>query len=148
MVMGWHTMLQFSPALFGCYIWEGNRSFQSIRKSRECVINVPTVDLIDQVVTIGNSHSDGGDKFKATGLTARKARRVKAPLIAECYANFECRLFDDRMVAQYGFFIWEVVKAHVARVQEPSTLHYRGQGVFMVAGVEIDCKKRFQSENL
>jgi flavin reductase (DIM6/NTAB) family NADH-FMN oxidoreductase RutF len=148
MTMGWHTMMEFKPALFGCYIWEGNRSFRAIRESRECVINVPTVELLDQVVAIGNSHAEDGDKFAATGLTARKSRRVKAPLIDECYASFECRLFDDRMVKKYSFFIWEIVKAHVAQVDEPRTLHYRGQGSFMRAGPEIDCKKRFKPENL
>ena len=39
MTMGWHTMMQFSPALLGCYIWDGNRSHSAIRESRECVIN-------------------------------------------------------------------------------------------------------------
>jgi flavin reductase (DIM6/NTAB) family NADH-FMN oxidoreductase RutF len=123
-------------------------SFQAIRESRECVINIPTVELLDQVVEIGNSHADEGDKFAATGLTAGKSRRVKAPLIDECYANFECRLYDDKMVKKYGFFIWEIVKAHVAKVDELRTLHYRGQGCFMLAGGEIDCKKRFKAENL
>jgi len=47
MTMGWHMMMQFSPALFGCYIWDGNHSFEMIRRSKECVINVPTADLID-----------------------------------------------------------------------------------------------------
>lgn len=42
MTMGWHMMMQFRPALFGCYIWEGNHSHELIRRSRECVINVPT----------------------------------------------------------------------------------------------------------
>jgi flavin reductase (DIM6/NTAB) family NADH-FMN oxidoreductase RutF len=148
MTMGWHTMMQFTPALFGCYIWEGNRSFEAIRKSRECVINIPTVELLDQVVAIGNSHAEDGDKFEGTGLTAGKARRVKPPLIDECYASFECSLFDDRMVKKYSFFIWEIVKAHVARVDAPRTLHYRGQGTFMRAGPEIDRKKRFKPENL
>src|SRR5882762_2534772 len=27
MTMGWHMVMQFSPALFGCYIWDGNHSF-------------------------------------------------------------------------------------------------------------------------
>jgi flavin reductase (DIM6/NTAB) family NADH-FMN oxidoreductase RutF len=148
MTMGWHTMLDFKPALFGCYIWDGNRSFKAIRKSGECVINVPTADLLDKVVQIGNSHADDGDKFEATGLTPGKARKVKAPLINECYASFECCLYDDRMVKTYGFFIWQVVKAHVAKVDQPRTLHYRGQGTFMRAGAEIDRKKRFRPENL
>jgi len=99
-------------------------------------------------ITIGNSHAEDGDKFAATGLTAGKSKRVKAPLIDECYASFECRLFDDRMVKKYSFFIWKIVKAHVAKVDEPRTIHYRGQGTFMRAGPEINCKKRFKPENL
>jgi len=148
MTMGWHCMMQFTPALVGCYIWEGNRSHTMIRATRECVINVPTIELADQVVQIGNSHDDGGDKFAATGLTAKPARSVRAPLIAECYASFECRLFDDRLVDDYSFFIWEVVHAHVAKVAAPRTLHYRGQGQFMVAGEVLDYRARFRSENL
>jgi flavin reductase (DIM6/NTAB) family NADH-FMN oxidoreductase RutF len=148
MTMGWHTMMQFSPALVGCYIWDGNRSYAAIRERHECVINVPTVDLADQVVAIGNSHAEDGDKFVATGLTPGKSRRVKPPLIEECYASFECCLFDDRMVNEYGFFIWEIVRAHVAPISSPRTLHYRGQGSFMVAGREIDVRKEFRSENL
>lgn len=148
MTMGWHMMMQFSPALFGCYIWEGNRSQAMIRAARECVINIPTLDLVDAVVAIGNSHAEDGDKFAATGLTAVPATRVQAPLIGECYASFECRLHDDRMIDEYGLFIWEVVRAHVADVKAPRTLHYRGQGRFMVAGEEIDLSARFRPENL
>jgi flavin reductase (DIM6/NTAB) family NADH-FMN oxidoreductase RutF len=62
------------------------------------VANVLTVELLDQVVAIGSSHAEDCDKFAATGLTAGKSRRVKAPLINECYANFDRRLFDDRIV--------------------------------------------------
>jgi len=148
MTMGWHMMMQFAPALFGCYIWEGNRSHALIRAARECVINIPTVDLVDAVVAIGNSHAGDGDKFAATGLTAVPARHVKAPLIGECYASFECRLYDDSMIDNYGLFIWEIVGAHVAEIEAPRTLHYRGQGRFMVAGEEIDLCSRFRPENL
>jgi hypothetical protein len=67
-------MMEFKPALFGCYIWRGNRSFKAIRESRECVINVPTLELLDQVVAIGNSHAEKkDDKFETTGLTAEAA---------------------------------------------------------------------------
>jgi len=45
MTMGWHTVMEFTPALVGCVIAEGNHSFELIRRSKECVINVPTVDL-------------------------------------------------------------------------------------------------------
>lgn len=148
MTMGWHTMLQFSPALIGCYIWEGNRSHEMIRRSGECVINIPTVDLVNKVIQIGNRHGEDGDKFAASGLTASPAAMVAAPLIDECYASLECRLHDDRMVDDYSFFIWEVVRAHVADIGSPRTLHYRGQARFMVAGEELAFPDEFKPQNL
>lgn len=149
MTMGWHLMMQFSPALFGCYIWEGNHSYELIRQSRECVINIPTADLVDAVVAVGNSSGRSSGKFQAHGLTAAPATLVKAPLIEECYANFECRLADDSQIDEYGLFIWEVVKGHVApAITEPATLHYRGQGQFRVAGRTLDLSERFLPQNL
>ena len=150
MTMGWHMMLDFSPALFACYIWDRNYSFELLRRSGECVINLPTVDMVDTVVDIGNcSGADGIDKFEAFGLTASPARHVGAPLIAQCHANFECRLVDKRQIRTHGMFIWEVVKAHVApRPKRPKTLHYRGEGEFMVAGPHISRRARFKAQNL
>jgi flavin reductase (DIM6/NTAB) family NADH-FMN oxidoreductase RutF len=149
MTMGWHMMMQFSPALFGCYIWDGNHSFEMIRKARECVINIPTVDLVNEVVGIGNSTGEKLDKFRKSGLTALPAEKVGAPLIEECYANFECVLADASMISKYGLFVWEVVKAHVATSpKHPRTLHYRGQGEFMVAGRSISLRDKFKPQNL
>ena len=149
MTMGWHMMMQFSPALVGCYIWDGNHSFEMIRRSKECVINIPTADLVNEVVGIGNSTGAKIDKFKKFGLTPVTGQEVAAPLIKECYANFECRLADGRLISQYGLFIWEVVKAHVATSPKyPKTLHYRGEGVFMVSGRSINLRKKFKPQNL
>jgi flavin reductase (DIM6/NTAB) family NADH-FMN oxidoreductase RutF len=150
MTMGWHMMLGFSPALFACYIWPGNHSRELIRHSGECVINVPTRALLDQVVGIGNSTGGSGvDKFDAFGLTPQTAEHVAAPLIGECYANFECRLADPSQIERHGLFVWEVVRAHVAvEPAYPETLHYMGQGEFMVAGKVVNCRRRFKPQNL
>jgi flavin reductase (DIM6/NTAB) family NADH-FMN oxidoreductase RutF len=149
MTMGWHTMMEFTPALVGCVIAESNHSFDIIRKSRECVINLPTVDMAKIVVDIGNCSGAEVDKFEKFKLTARPATRVKAPLIGECHANFECRLFDARLVKRYNFFVFEVVKAHVAPTpKNPRTIHYRGGGEFMVAGRTMSLRRRFRPEML
>jgi flavin reductase (DIM6/NTAB) family NADH-FMN oxidoreductase RutF len=135
MTMGWHMIMEFEPSLVGCYIWNRNHSFEMVRKSRECVINVPTVDMAEKVVKIGNCSGRKVDKFDAFALTAVAGSRVEAPLIGECYANFECRLADASLIDKYSLFVLEVVKAHVAKSPKyPRTLHYRGDGVFMIAG--------------
>jgi len=149
MTMGWHMVMEFSPSLVGCIIAGGNYSFDLIRKSRECVINLPTTALTDTVVGVGNTTGAEVDKFRKFGLTPQPATRVKAPLIAECHANFECRLADDALVDKYNFFIFEVVKAHVARSpKHPETLHYTGDGVFMVSGRIISRRRLFRPELL
>jgi flavin reductase (DIM6/NTAB) family NADH-FMN oxidoreductase RutF len=149
MTMGWHTMMEFTPALIGCVIAGSNYSFDLIRKSGECVINVPTVELIDEVVGIGNTSGADIDKFAHFGLTAEPAAKVRAPLIRECYANLECRLADGSLIDKYNFFIFEVVKARVARSpRHPKTVHYTGDGVFMVAGKVISRRSRFRPEML
>lgn len=133
MTLGWHTILEFSPSLVGCMIANGNYSHELIRQSGQCVINIPSADLVDSVVAIGNCHGDRLDKFDAFHLTPEPARVVNAPLIDECFASFECQLYDDSMVNNYGFFIFEIVKAHVADKPEfPPTLHYTGEGRFTV----------------
>jgi len=149
MTMGWHTVMEFTPSLVGCIIAGGNHSFGMIRRSRECVLNVPTADLSKQIVGIGNCSGREVDKFEKFGLTAVPGEAVGAPLVAECYANLECRVADARLVARYNFFIFEVVKAHVATAPKyPRTLHYRGEGIFMVSGKSISLRKDFRPEML
>jgi flavin reductase (DIM6/NTAB) family NADH-FMN oxidoreductase RutF len=135
MTLGWHTVLEFTPSLIGLMISSGNHSHDMIRHSKECVVNLPTTTLTDVTVGIGNTSGADVDKFEKFGLTLEKGTEVEAPLIRECHANFECRLHDAALVAKYNFFIFEIVKAHVAsRPKYPETLHYTGDGVFMVAG--------------
>jgi flavin reductase (DIM6/NTAB) family NADH-FMN oxidoreductase RutF len=147
MTMGWHMMLEYDQ--IGCYIWDENHSFDLIRKSKQCVINLPTIDLIDTIVGIGNSSGAEIDKFVTFGLTQTASDKVSVPMIKECYANFECRLEDGSMIARRGLFIWRVVKAHVARTpQYPTTVHYRGHGIFMVSGRHINLRRKFKPQNL
>ena len=137
MTMGWHMVMETEPSLIGCYIWDENHSFDMVRKSRECVVNVPTVDLAAKVVGIGNCSGSKVDKFSEFGLTPRPGTRVRCPLIDECYANFECELADAAWVNKYNVFVFEVVKAHVATSPKlPKTIHYRGDGEFMISGEE------------
>ena len=147
MTMGWHMMIGFSPALFGCYIDESNHSYDLITRSRQCVVNIPTADMLEQVIGIGNCSGADTDKFARFGLTAQPAAEVAAPLIAECYASFECRLADAHPNPNRPLFVWEVVRAHVAtRPKLPKTLHYRGDGAFMISGREIDSRIQFPNQ--
>ena len=77
MTLGWHMMLGYD--LVGTYIWQANRSHALARASRECVINLPTEDLLDTVARIGNCSSIEQDKFDRFDLTPLGSREVGAP---------------------------------------------------------------------
>lgn len=145
MTMGWHMVMEFEPSRIGCFITGANHSYEIIRRSRECVINIPTADMAEIVVGIGNCTGAEVDKFDRFGLTAVKGEQVRAPLIAECPVSLECRVTDTSLLRKYSLFVLEVVKAHAAlRPKYPKTLHYTGDGVFMVAGGNISLRRRFR----
>ncbi len=145
MTMSWHTMMEFEPPLLGCVISGRNTSFDTLKATRECVINIPTLDLAKQVVGIGNCSGAKVDKFARFDLTPVAASEVQAPLIGECYASLECRVADTRLVNAYNFFILEVVKAWVdTTVKNPQTLHHRGNGVFAITGETVKLRSRMK----
>ena len=80
MTMGWHVgPMEFEPSLIGCYIWDANHSFEMLRRSKECVINIPTEDIAAKVVGIGNSSGRDIDKFKKFRLTAAPGQEGQCP---------------------------------------------------------------------
>jgi len=138
-------MMEFEPPLVGCVVSNRNFTFNILKATKECVINIPTVDLAAKVVACGNSSGRGVDKFKTFQLTPAAASQVKAPLIAECYANLECKVVDMKMAAKYNFFVLEVLKAWIdpPRRHDP-TIHHLGKGAFMVAGKTIKLRSRMK----
>ena len=145
MAMSWHTMMEFEPPLVGCVISNRNYSFGLLTKNKECVINIPTVELAKVVVGCGNTSGASTDKFRKFNLTPKPAAKVGAPLIEECYANLECRVVDTSMVEKYCFFVLEVVKAWInPKIKNPRTIHHLGKGNFMVAGEKIKLKSKMK----
>ncbi len=145
MTLSWLTMMDFEPPLVGCVMSDRNYSFAALKATKECVLNIPTVELAKQMIGCGNTSGRRTDKFARFRLTPAPAARVAPPLIAECYANFECKVIDARLAAKYNFFILEVVKAWIDRAKKnPRTFHHRGRGVFALDGRTIKLPSRMK----
>ncbi|WP_442756208.1 flavin reductase family protein [Methylocystis sp. JAN1] len=139
MTMSWHMMVDFEPPLIACIVSDRDHSFVALRATKECVIAIPAVQLAEKVVAIGNCSGRDVDKFSVFHLTPKKAEHVASPLVAECFANVECRVVDTRLVNRYGLFVLEGVKAWIDPEQEnPKTIHHQGFGKFAVDGELIE----------
>jgi flavin reductase (DIM6/NTAB) family NADH-FMN oxidoreductase RutF len=145
MAMSWHMMVEFEPPLVACVVSSADHSFAALRATGECVIAIPALKLAHQVVQVGNSSGRTIDKFKEFGLTPVPAHRVTPPLIAECFANLECKVTDTRLVNKYNLFILEVLKAWTDPAQKkPKTIHHHGFGTFVVDGETIKLKSKMR----
>jgi len=145
MTMSWHTMIEFVPPLIGCIISNRNYSFGILKATKECVINIPTVEIAERVVGCGNTSGAKVNKFEKFGFTPKTGAQVGAPLIDECFANLECRVVDTKMVSKYCMFVVEVIKAWIdPAAKNPKTIHHLGNGNFMVAGDRIKLKSKMK----
>lgn len=139
MTISWTMVMDFTP-VFAITTGEWNYSFSALRKHRECVIAIPTVDLLDTVVGIGTCSGADTDKFAKFKLTPVQARLVRPPLIKECLANIECKVID--IVEKHNIVVLEGVAAYIdSERKEKRTVHAVGDGTFIIDGRKIDRKK-------
>ncbi len=145
MTLSWHMMVEFEPPLIACVVSSAGHSFTALRATKECVIGVPALALAATVVAVGNCSGREVRKFEKFGLTPVPARFVAAPLIAECFANLECKVADTRSVNRYSLFILEVLKAWTDPAQKsPKTIHHRGYGSFAVDGEIVRLRSKMR----
>lgn len=144
MTISWTMVVDFTPR-FAITTGPWNYSFAALRKTKECVIAVPTVDLIDTVVGVGTCSGADTDKFDTFMLTAVKAQKIKAPLIRECLANIECTVVD--VIRKHNIVVLEGIAAYIDGTRkEKRTLHAVGDGTFIVDGRTIDRRRMMRSK--
>jgi flavin reductase (DIM6/NTAB) family NADH-FMN oxidoreductase RutF len=145
MTMSWHMMVDFEPPLVACVVSNADCSFTALNATKQCVIAIPAVGLAAKVVKVGNCSGRSVNKFRRFGLTPSRAECVEPPLVAECFANFECKVVETRLVNKYNLFVLEVLKAWIDPAQRnPRTIHHHGYGTFVVDGETIKLKSRMR----
>ena len=144
MTISWTMVLGFTP-IFAITTGPWNYSYTAIRKYRECVIAIPTVDLIDKVVGVGTCSGADTDKFEKFELTPVKGKHVRSPLIKECLANIECEIID--IVNKHNIVVLEGVTAYLdSSRKEKRTIHAIGDGTFVVDGRRLNRRKMMRSK--
>ena len=139
MTISWTMVNDFTPR-FAITTGAWNYSFGALARTRECVIAIPTVDMLDTVIGIGTCSGADTDKFARFTLTPLPGKKVKAPLIKECLANIECKVID--IVKKHNIVVLEAVAAYVNPARtETRTVHAVGDGTFIVDGRRLNRRK-------
>ncbi len=154
MTIGFHMVMQHeSPPLIGITLGPWDASFAALKKQGEYVLAVPSVEMADVVVDVGNCSAAADDddetsKWERFGLDALPAGKVKAPLVGGSHviANIECVVEDTKLVSKYSMWVLKPVKAWINPNKRPGQggkmFHHRGDGTFVVDGEILDLKDR------
>ena len=154
MTIGFHMVIKHeSPPLIGISLGPWDASFAALKKQRECVLAVPSVEMAEVAVDIGNCSKNDEElkessKWERFGLEALQAGTVKAPLVGgeHVIANIECVVEDAKLVSKYGMWVLKPVKAWINAKTKPGEggkmFHHRGDGTFVVDGEVLDLKNR------
>ena len=138
MTISWHMVMDFTPKI-ALTTGSWNYSFNALTHTKECVLAIPTIDLAEKVVGIGDCSGAQMDKFQKFGLTALPATDVKAPLISECLACLECRVTD--YLQSQNIFILQGIRAWIdQKKQERRTFHANGDGTFVIDGDTVNLR--------
>ncbi|PYH46799.1 flavin reductase family protein, partial [Aspergillus saccharolyticus JOP 1030-1] len=167
MTMGFHMMIQHEePTLIGACIGPWDKSFDSLKRTGQCVLAVPAAEILQQVVDIGNCSGETVDKWKTFKMIPPD-KTAHAPLVGGEYimANIQCVVHDRALVATYNLWVLRVVRAWVNRdldldygqcneqsmesggvggggKRQMRMVHHRGDGRFVVDGAEFDLRHR------
>ncbi len=88
-------------------------SHDLIVEQGEFVINSPGIGLAEQMHLCGTKSGRDVDKFRETGLIVGPARKVRPPIIQECYGHIECEVVNMVACGDHTLFVGEVVAASV-----------------------------------
>lgn len=106
--IAWTGVVCSNPPMISISIRPHRYSYTLIDESREFVVNIPTIELVDAVNYCGYVSGKTHNKFQECKLTPVAGSIVKVPLIQECPINFECTVQDIIPLGAHDLFLGKV----------------------------------------
>lgn len=127
--LAWVMPTSVNPPLVAISIAPKRYSHSIIEETEEFVINIPTIEVLNEVLLCGTVSGRDHDKFKKAKLTPIPAKKVRPPIIKECVAHLECKLRNRFVTGDHTIFVGEVVEA------------YANEGAFTDRGYDLSKAK-------
>lgn len=128
--LAWAMPTSVNPPLVAISLRPDRHSFTLIQETKEFIVNIPTMEILNEILFCGRKSGRDHDKFKETGLTPSPAKKVKAPIIKEAVAHLECKLHSQFTTGDHTILIGEIVEAYADK--EAFTEEYNLQKAKMI----------------
>jgi len=147
MTLAWLMPASHTPRLVALSMVPKRYTYELLSKSREFVVNIPSVHQIDLVKKCGSISGREKDKYAEFHIATAAAGIVKAPLIESCVAHLECHVVSETKAGDHIIVIGEIVKAWanegivkkegIVDLKKAQMLHHLGGTYFSTAEREV-----------
>ncbi len=135
--IGWVGVICSDPPMVSISIRPTRYSFNLIEKTKDFVINIPTLDIIKEVDFCGTRTGRSVDKFEKTGFSRIPAKYINSPLIEQCPFNLECVVENLIHLGSHTVFFGKVVAFHIdSNLHEDGIINYRSLKLLSINGFE------------
>ena len=107
--VAWAGTVCSNPPMLSISVRKERYSYNIMKKTGEFAVNIPDENLLYALDYCGSVSGKSHDKFAEVELTMEKAKEIKAPLIAECPLNIECKVRNIIPLGSHDMFIGEIV---------------------------------------
>ena len=112
MTAAWHSSVSLTPPLYGVAIAAQRFTYRLIKESREFGVNFMPSEKASLAAAIGSTSGEAMDKFEKLSIKKEKPLKTGAPILADAYAAYECKLLDDRPYGDHIWVVGEIVAVH------------------------------------
>lgn len=106
MAASWITPLSEEPKLIGFACYYENYTSELIKKYKQFSVNI--VEDIDLIWKVGTTSGKEIDKVKEFNIKVKKGKVLDVPIIEDCLAFAECKLYKETELGDHYFFAGEV----------------------------------------
>ena len=146
--VAWHMPVSKKPPVLALEIGENHFIFECIKETGDFAVNIPSKELVGEVVKCGSCSGRDNDKIALCGFTAMPSKRIMSPFIDESLAVLECVQVGDRhLLEEYNIVLGEVKRAEaeegafdehwIFEKEKNRTIGHLGDRTFCSPGGEI-----------
>ena len=113
MAAAWHSALSYEPPLYGVAISPKRFTHELILEAGEFGVNFLPFEKAEIVAAVGGSTGREVDKFQAFHIGEEEPVRSRAPILADAYAAYECKLVSHHSFGDHTWFVGEILRVHL-----------------------------------
>jgi flavin reductase (DIM6/NTAB) family NADH-FMN oxidoreductase RutF len=109
MAVAWHMAQSHNPPIYLVSISPRRFTHELLLESNEFVVNFMPHDMGWLVAAVAACSGNDIDKYSEFGIKSRPGSQVKAPVLDDAIASYECRVTERHTYGDHDLFVGDIL---------------------------------------